>query len=972
MEKFNYRGGRGQKPMTLELNTNFLHYRIVSRIGAGGMGEVFLAEDSRLLRKVALKILPPEFTDNEQHLRRFEQEAQTASALNHPNIVTIFEVGAVNGLNFIATEFIEGQTLRQKMRQSLLTLNEALEIAQQVTSALVAAHHAGIVHRDIKPENIMVRPDGLTKVLDFGLAKPAAPDTDSVDNEAQTMARGLTKPGTILGTLHYMSPEQVRGLPLDARSDIFSLGVVIYEMLSGKGPFDRGTKGDVIAAILTENPPALLNAKQGVPPELQRILAKALQKDKDSRYQTSKDLLIDIKSLSRELDFNSQMGRTQEVAQHLTIPITRRRFSLLHALAMVFIAGLAISAVWWFAVKRTGQSEMLLASSLKTAEVASWRGAPGELYSTGAFSPDGMRVAFVTSGSGTRNIQVKQTSANAPPVQTTKDEFNNDGPIWSPDGEEIAFFSTRGNQFGIWRIPYLGGLPTLIRTVPDGGTRLRLWSKTGKLYYEAKQNLFALDLKSGQTTQPTNFDPSAPVNSVSIAPDETRIAYITTEAERWNLWVAPVASGGGARQIVSAATEIRNVVWHSDNRRILYSVPVDGVFQIFATDVGGSKPTQITFADNDSLALDVSADGTKILYGSSREESDVWGVRIAQAEEFAFASDINSELWPSVSPDGKFVAFQSIRNLSQGNNLFSGALRIKPTDSNAPPVQIVANGYLPTWSPDGKRLAFMRVVGETHNLWTIDATGGEEKQLTTSGLPLPDNTVLPYNRVHATYFSWSPDSSGIAYPTKRSGPQNIWLLATDGSSDTQLTNNSDPDVLLHSPIWSSDGKRIAYTSRSNKAVDGKINYEVWVVDAEKKVAKVVYRTENLSRLLGWSEDEAGLIIVTAKGKASLTEVSVTEVSVATGIARAITTQPSTYRYNIHLSADRRMIAFVSNLDGKDNIRVISTRGGTAKAITDNRDTRAYFSTLAWAPDGKIIFFGKQSRYSLLSMITNFR
>jgi serine/threonine protein kinase len=235
--------------MTLEVNTNFLHYRVLSRLGAGGMGEVFLAEDSRLRRKVALKVLPPEFTNDKQRLHRFEQEAQTASALNHPNIVTIFEVGAENGLNFIVTEFIEGLTLRQKMREGLLDLNAALEIAQQMTSALVAAHQAGIIHRDIKPENIMIRPDGLVKVLDFGLAKLTAPAADSVDNEAETIAQGLTKPGMILGTLHYMSPEQVRAQPLDHRSDIFSVGAVIYEMLTGQGPFDRATKSDVIAAI---------------------------------------------------------------------------------------------------------------------------------------------------------------------------------------------------------------------------------------------------------------------------------------------------------------------------------------------------------------------------------------------------------------------------------------------------------------------------------------------------------------------------------------------------------------------------------------------------------------------------------------------------------------------------------------------------------------------------------------------------
>ena len=271
------------------------------KIGAGGMGEVYLAEDTKLKRKTALKLLSTEFSSNKQRVMRFEQEAQAASALNHPNIITIYEIGESDGVNFIATEFIEGKTLRQKLKTGKLSINESLEIARQVTSAIVAVHQAGILHRDIKPENIMIRPDGLAKVLDFGLAKLTAPSTDSENAETETLVKGLTKPGMILGTLHYMSPEQVRGLPLDARSDIFSLGVVLYEMLAGKDPFAKSTQGDVIAAILTENPPPL----SGVPSELQRIITKALQKDKEERYQVSKEMLLDIKSLTREIEFEA-------------------------------------------------------------------------------------------------------------------------------------------------------------------------------------------------------------------------------------------------------------------------------------------------------------------------------------------------------------------------------------------------------------------------------------------------------------------------------------------------------------------------------------------------------------------------------------------------------------------------------------------------------------------------------------------
>ena len=951
------------------------YYEIIAPLGAGGMGQVFLATDTRLKRKVALKLLPNEYTADKILLRRFEQEAQTASALNHPNIITIYEVSTEGNLNFIATEFIDGQTLRQKLRGVGLPFKETLEIAQQVASALVAAHQAGIVHRDIKPENIMIRPDGLVKVLDFGIAKLSAQMSEGIDREADTINQGMTQPGIILGTLHYMSPEQVRGLRVDARSDIFSVGTVLYEMLTGQGPFVKPTKSDVIAAILQETPPPLAQVRDDIPTELQRIVTKALQKDNESRYQTSKDLLLDLKSLSKELEITAHTGRispqTQEAVIHTTNVVTTRRFSLAQTLALLLAVGLAISAAWWFAFKRNAPAYP--PSSLKTAEVATWRSAPGELYSIGSFSPDGARVAFVTTGSGSRNIYFKQTATNAPPFQITKDEFNNDSPMWSPDGEEIAFFSTRGNQPGLWRIPYLGGSPMLLKTVQDGDTRPKYWSKNGTLYYEEKQNLFALDMKSGQTANLTNLDPAkTTANSLSISPDEKRIAYVTLEDEKWGVWIMP-AHGGAAKEIVSSVVEIRNTVWHSDSQRLLYSSLADGTFQIFVTDADGSKPAQITFGDKDSLALDVSTDGAKILYGSSKEESDVWGVNVEKGEEFVFASDISSELWPHVAPDNKTVAFQASKNLSQGDKLHNGEILTKQT-LDAQPIQLVKNSFLPTWSPDGKQLAFMRVSGDTYNLWTIKATGGEEKQLTTSGLLSVEFNVLPYNRTQESSFSWSPDSSKVAYISNRSGQRNVWLVSANGSNDVQLTNNNDANLFLFCPLWSSDGKRIAYSAKlNNPSADGKIISTASVIDIETKTSRAVLQSENFQRLLGWTATEKELLLATINRKYGTelpTEVSLIQVNVETGEQRTIAKLESAYLYNIHLSFDRKVIAFAAHRDDKDNVWVMPASGGEAKKLTHNNDTRLYFSSLAWSPDGRSLYFGKQSRFSLLSMITN--
>ncbi|MBA2732657.1 MAG: protein kinase, partial [Acidobacteria bacterium] len=296
--------------MPLSHGTNLGRYEIRSLLGAGGMGEVYLAQDTTLRRQVAIKLLPANLTANKDRLHRFEQEAYAISSLNHPNILTIHEIGAEGSLHFIATELIEGENLRQHIKRNSLELREVLDIGIQIASALSAAHAAGIVHRDIKPENIMIRRDRLAKVLDFGLAKLIEQDASAVDTKAPTKALNRTEPGVVMGTTIYMSPEQARGLEVDARTDIWSLGVMLYEMLAGRRPFEGETASDVIAAILKVEPPILTSSAPDVPAELERIVTKALRKDKEERYQGVKDLELDLKNLKKRLEFEAELNRS--------------------------------------------------------------------------------------------------------------------------------------------------------------------------------------------------------------------------------------------------------------------------------------------------------------------------------------------------------------------------------------------------------------------------------------------------------------------------------------------------------------------------------------------------------------------------------------------------------------------------------------------------------------------------------------
>src|SRR5712692_1154091 len=278
-------------------------YKILRPLGEGGMGEVYLAQDTRLGRQIAIKLLPAYLTQDKDRLRRFEQEAHSASTLSHPNVCVIHEIGETDdGRHFITMEYVDGVTLRQHMTGTQMKLGEVLDVATQSAAALGAAHAAGIVHRDIKPENIMIRHDGYVKVLDFGLAKLTERSPATIDTEAATRVLAKTNPGMVLGTVQYMSPEQARGLPVDERTDIWSLGVVLYEMSAGCVPFEGETTTDVILSVVEREPPPLARYSREVPAELERIINKALRKNKEERYQTVKDLALDLKSLKQELE----------------------------------------------------------------------------------------------------------------------------------------------------------------------------------------------------------------------------------------------------------------------------------------------------------------------------------------------------------------------------------------------------------------------------------------------------------------------------------------------------------------------------------------------------------------------------------------------------------------------------------------------------------------------------------------------
>jgi len=462
-------------------------YEVLSFLTRGGMGEIYLAEDKRLGRKVALKLLPVSFTTDADRLRRFEQEARAASALNHPNIITIYEIREGASSHVIATEFVEGETLRHRLSRSTLSLSEALNIAIQVADALSAAHKAGIVHRDIKPENIMLRPDGYVKVLDFGLAKLSEQVSPAVAAEAPTI-QVHTGSGIVIGTAGYMSPEQARGLSVDSRSDIFSLGAVIYEMIARRKPFQGETPSDTLAAILKTEPPPLLRVAPNVPAELARIVTKSLQKDREERYQVVKDLWLDLKALKQELEFQNKLDRSVGpdsngtetfVAGEPTATLSGPRSTQQRSA----ISNISESISIEFKRHKVGAALLFMAIALIVAAggfgIYKWfhRAQPIErfwdvkltrLTNSGnaidaTISPDGKYIVYALSDRSSQSLYIRQVSTANDKQIVPPAHVGFFGITFSPDGTELYYAIKANLDAGtLYRIPVLGGTPVKI------------------------------------------------------------------------------------------------------------------------------------------------------------------------------------------------------------------------------------------------------------------------------------------------------------------------------------------------------------------------------------------------------------------------------------------------------------------------------------------------------------------------------
>lgn len=432
--------------MSLAPGTKLGRYEIVAPLGAGGMGEVYQARDSRLERDVALKILPDDLCAEPDRRARFERESRATAQLNHPNILAVFDVGAHDGTPYIVSELLAGETLRERLRNGPLPARKAIEYAALVARALGAAHEKGITHRDIKPENIFICDDGQVKILDFGLARLTAGE----DTDATLFLSKQTAPGVVLGTAAYMSPEQARGGVADARSDIFSLGTVLYEMLSGRRAFSGATYADLLSSILKEDPAPLPVSAKSMP-TLERVVRRCLEKNASERFQSARDLAFQLESMISTLDSGSGLALPALSVDSERLAHGSQILSWLIAAALVCAAaGLA----WWLRGRSLPKASNAPVQFERLTDFYGMEESP-------ALSPDGKSVAFVSDSTGSREIWIRLL-AGGPPLQLTHEEGDHLGPRWSPDSASLFYYTppaSRGSQATVWEISALGGTP---------------------------------------------------------------------------------------------------------------------------------------------------------------------------------------------------------------------------------------------------------------------------------------------------------------------------------------------------------------------------------------------------------------------------------------------------------------------------------------------------------------------------------
>jgi serine/threonine protein kinase/Tol biopolymer transport system component len=939
--------------MTLSPKTRLGRYEISSQLGAGGMGEVYLAQDTKLDRKVALKILPADVASNQERMRRFVQEAKAAAALNHPHIAHIYEIGEAEGTHFIAMEFVDGVTLREKIHLEKTPLGKLLKYLAQAADGLTKAHAAGIVHRDLKPDNIMVTRDGYAKILDFGLAKLVEPQRPGGNGEqalsevATALMPQYSTPGMVMGTAGYMSPEQAQGRvqEIDHRSDIFSFGCILFEATTGRKAFDGKDALDSLHKIVHAPVPQIKEFNADAPDEMQRIVRRCLQKDPERRYQSIKDVAIELEELTQELVGGNELDRSARPAAKVSVapnsdsraaaPTTHHPATSVmrdnpsrpassaeylvtgikrhKAATFIVIALLAIAGIGYGIYRHYGNQRK---NAPSFASVRLQRLTTTGKATLAAISPDGKLVVHVKSEGGRESLWLRQAATTSDTQIVAPSDNRYWGLTISPDANYVYYIASEGDYNALartlYQVPVLGGAS---RKVLDGVT-----------------------------------------SPVTFSPDGKRFAfvrYIQSETDE-NILMLANADGSGEQKLATrgvSAYSLEGAAWSPDGKIIACGARNTGkdgrYWNLIAISVADGMEKEVTSQHWGFRVGQVAwlADGSGLVVVAKEQASgaprQLWYVSYPEGEARKITNDLNEYIGVGVAADsGTLVTVQSDT---------TGNISIAPTE-DASRVRQITNGKSEgedglSWMSDG-RIVYDSEASGSANIWVADADGKNQKQLTND----TGNNHTP---------SATPDGRYILFVSNRAGTQNVWRMDADGGNQVQLSHGSNEFWVRATP----DSRWAIYTSTdSGKDAVWKIPVEggerVKLNDSDTRSASVspdmkliacIYREEKISspfKVAIYSFDDGRLVRVLDVSQFNITRVG------------------------FHWSADGRALLYIDTRGGISNIWSLPVDGSAPKQLTDFKSDQIFSFDLS--RDGRQIAFSRGTVINDVVLISNFK